>query len=438
MTESAPPAAVVLRFAPDIDTDLRERLTDALQSSGLTVGIGLDVGHRATTRAERFTAAVLTVTEQFSGGWADAARTARGWLRSSPIESSGAVQVELQRRVDGTVIKVNADDPDDALMLLDRVLETAGSASFAWDGTAWREDQQPDEASAVSEPGRFDRTRTVFVAHGRDKRLRAGIFAFLRALGLHPIEWAEALAGTGHGAPYIGDVLSKIMFSGQAVLVLLTPDEIAYLRPEHADHERDAAVEPAGQARPNVIFEAGMALAMFPEQTILVRIGDVRTFTDLDGRYISQLDDSSEKRHLLAERLRSVGCAVDTGGKDWMRAGDLTPPAPYRAPAPSEQAPADASGPTEDDTSDELKLSNYAVVNGALGLVVHGEATNLTGRELSAVLRATFFDEKHRILGTASGFVNQLKAHSTKSFSLMTADEVPAYATFSVQVDTVM
>ncbi len=35
---------------------------------------------------------------------------------------------------------------------------------------------------------------TVFVVHGRDEVLRKSMFAFLRALGLKPMEWGDALA----------------------------------------------------------------------------------------------------------------------------------------------------------------------------------------------------------------------------------------------------
>ena len=35
-------------------------------------------------------------------------------------------------------------------------------------------------------------TRTVFVVHGRNERAREAMFEFLRAIGLHPLEWSEA------------------------------------------------------------------------------------------------------------------------------------------------------------------------------------------------------------------------------------------------------
>lgn len=50
--------------------------------------------------------------------------------------------------------------------------------------------------------------RKVFVIHGRNEPARKGLFAFLRAIGLEPIEWSEAITMTGQGSPYIGDVLN--------------------------------------------------------------------------------------------------------------------------------------------------------------------------------------------------------------------------------------
>ena len=49
--------------------------------------------------------------------------------------------------------------------------------------------------------------RSVFVIHGRNEPARKGLFDFLRAIGLSPIEWSEAISMTGSASPYIGDVL---------------------------------------------------------------------------------------------------------------------------------------------------------------------------------------------------------------------------------------
>ena len=83
------------------------------------------------------------------------------------------------------------------------------------------------------------------------------VFAFLRSTGLQPIEWSQAVAATGEASPYIGTVLDSAFEAAQAVVALMTPDEVAYLRDEYSSDESDPEREPAAQARPNVLFEAG-------------------------------------------------------------------------------------------------------------------------------------------------------------------------------------
>ena len=82
------------------------------------------------------------------------------------------------------------------------------------------------------------------------------------------------------------------------------------------------------QPRPNVLFEAGLALARNEDRTIIVELGQIRTFSDIHGRHVVRLNNSIEKRQDLATRLRTAGCSVDLDGADWHQEGDLTPPAP--------------------------------------------------------------------------------------------------------------
>jgi predicted nucleotide-binding protein len=142
----------------------------------------------------------------------------------------------------------------------------------------------------------------VWVVHGRNLKARDGMFAFLRALDLRPLEWDQAVGLTGKGAPYVGEVLDRAFESAAVVVVLMTPDEIAYLRSEYAAHEQDPDTQPAPQARPNVLFEAGMALGRHPDRTIIVEMGSVRPFSDIAGRHLVRLDGSPASRKALAQR----------------------------------------------------------------------------------------------------------------------------------------
>lgn len=170
--------------------------------------------------------------------------------------------------------------------------------------------------------------RTVFVVHGRNETLRKSMFDFLRSINLAPMEWATAVELTGEGSPYIGRILDVAFDHATAVVVLMTPDEVAYLQPRYGHGERDPETLPAAQARPNVLFEAGMALGRDAKRTVLVEVGEVRPFSDVAGRHAIRLTDSVRSRQELANRLKTAGCAVDLSGTDWHTTGDFTAPPP--------------------------------------------------------------------------------------------------------------
>ena len=166
--------------------------------------------------------------------------------------------------------------------------------------------------------------RVVFVVHGRNLVSRDALFDFLRAIDLHPLEWSEAVRAAGRPSPYIGEILDGAFSRAQAVVVLLTPDDDARLRQQlweasESPHETVAA----GQARPNVLFEAGMAMGRDERRTVLVELGSLRPFSDIAGRHTIRLDNSSQRRQELAQRLQQSGCSVSLEGTDWHSAGDF-------------------------------------------------------------------------------------------------------------------
>lgn len=203
------------------------------------------------------------------------------------------------------------------------------------------------ESSGVTFPasqGSATNAKKVFVVHGRNLAARDALFGFLRAIGLEPIEWSTAISATGSASPYIGQALDAAFAMAQAVVVLLTPDDIAYLRPGYASGDDDPERVPTPQARPNVLFEAGMAIGRHPERTVLVELGSLRPFSDVAGRHAVRLDNSPPKRNDLANRLKDAGCDVSTSGSDWLSTGDFTPP---KAPdVPLGRRVPSASGPT--------------------------------------------------------------------------------------------
>ncbi len=162
----------------------------------------------------------------------------------------------------------------------------------------------------------------VFVVHGRDLQARDGIFRFLRSIHLKPLEWSQVLEETRQANPSIEDVLDAAFGVAGAVVVLLTPDDMAKLRENFLqDSDPPYEKEPTPQARPNVLFEAGMAFGRHPERTVLVQAGKCRPFSDIAGRYVIHWDNSSEKRQELAQALRRAGCPVDLDGTGWHTEG---------------------------------------------------------------------------------------------------------------------
>lgn len=83
-----------------------------------------------------------------------------------------------------------------------------------------------------------------------------------------------------------------------------------------------------------------------------------------------------------------------------------------------------------------IKNSTYSEANGLKQVV--GEVTNNDTGVHSATLKATFYDASGKILGTASGAVNEVAAGETKTFTLITADNVTGYKDMEVQVDTLL
>ena len=168
---------------------------------------------------------------------------------------------------------------------------------------------------------------SVFVVHGRDHVAREATFAFLRAVGVKPIEWTSAIAMTKKPAPYVGDILDAVFSKARAIVVLLTPDDLAQLRPDLlSPNDKPYERVLTGQARPNVLFEAGMAFATHPDRTVLLQLGNVREFSDVAGRHAVHMSNEYAKRQELATKLENAGCEVDRSGTEWVSAGDFTDP----------------------------------------------------------------------------------------------------------------
>jgi predicted nucleotide-binding protein len=204
-------------------------------------------------------------------------------------------------------------------------------------------------AAKTSKPEQTRDRRKVAVMHGRDLAARRAVVDLLRGLGLDPLEWDDLVDRTGSAAPYNGEAVATAFKVAQAVVVVLTPDDVGYLHPTlHGAHEREDDREPTGQPRLNVVLEAGMALQSHPNRTVLIEIGRTREISDLAGLNTIRLDGSPARFNSLANRLESAGCPVRRTGSDWLdpgafdRLGALRRDAPRGTPRP----PADSGDRT--------------------------------------------------------------------------------------------
>jgi predicted nucleotide-binding protein len=173
-------------------------------------------------------------------------------------------------------------------------------------------------AHARGEENQADSARRVFVIHGRDEEARKAVFDFLRALGLHPLEWEQLVKAMRSAAPSLADVVANAPREAQAVVALLTPDDVVQLHPVLRGDSDAAGERVRGcQARPNVFVELGMALAIHPTRTIILEAGVMRRTADLDGLNYVRIDQTARWCNKVAERLQTAGCPVDRSGGDW-------------------------------------------------------------------------------------------------------------------------
>jgi predicted nucleotide-binding protein len=168
--------------------------------------------------------------------------------------------------------------------------------------------------------------RTVMVVYGRDDQARHAMFEFLESLDLKPMSWTQGIRQTKIANPTVRQIVDALFAKAVAVVVLLTPDDEAHLKPTfHKKNEPVHETELTGQARPNVLFEAGMAMSSHPDRTVMTQIGAVKPFTDIGGIHITHLNNSVETRRELATKLRNAKCLVDMDNDKWRTAGNFEP-----------------------------------------------------------------------------------------------------------------
>lgn len=166
--------------------------------------------------------------------------------------------------------------------------------------------------------------KKVFLIHGRNVEAQKQMRMFLRSLGLIARPF-EDIRATLPGSATITDVINKGMNDAQGVIALFTPDEFASLRPEFRKSHDPEKEKQRWQARPNVIFEAGLASGRDPDRVVWVLLGDVELFSDVAGVHILRprnevKGDRTTLRNLLGGGMK---CDIDQESTEWHDAGDF-------------------------------------------------------------------------------------------------------------------
>lgn len=168
---------------------------------------------------------------------------------------------------------------------------------------------------------RTDKSKKVFIIHGRNTKVKTQIVLFLRSLGLDHLDFDDVAAAKG--AAFVGNIVREGMTQAQGIVVLFTADEFASLRPEYYNPYDCSEDRQRWQARPNVIFEAGMAFGTAQERTILVVAGaKTKLFSDVNGIHLTYLCNDQDSRRQLREKLIGAGCDVDQKTTSWLDVGE--------------------------------------------------------------------------------------------------------------------
>ena len=122
------------------------------------------------------------------------------------------------------------------------------------------------------------------------------------------------------------EVIYNAMNKVQGVLVVFSPDEEARLKSTFCNpiDKKKGLCTLDGQARPNVIFEAGLALGAHSKKTLLVQVGDVRDISDIAGKHLVHLSNTpASLKGTGAKAQDQTQFKVDTTGDQWLTIGNF-------------------------------------------------------------------------------------------------------------------
>lgn len=166
------------------------------------------------------------------------------------------------------------------------------------------ENSEKQRAKAAAGPSTKPERNKVFIIQGRDAAPVEELEKFIHFLGLKVLTFMEAKSLTGKATPATFEIVLTALEHAGAIIVLMSPDEEATLRPALGEGHVDSGYQP----RQNVLLEAGLAYGVAPERTIIVRTdGPLRSISDIVGHHYVTMDGSWDQRQSLIDALHNAG-----------------------------------------------------------------------------------------------------------------------------------
>ncbi|MBX3119304.1 MAG: nucleotide-binding protein [Fimbriimonadaceae bacterium] len=174
-----------------------------------------------------------------------------------------------------------------------------------------------DNAILATERARSDQPRlnknNLALIFGRDDVATNCIRRVVKSLSVNLIDFQFAKIKGESADDFNHEIIDRLFESCDGAIVILSPDERAILRPQLHRHASDAKEK--YQARPNVIFEHGIALGKFGRRVIVVQFGDVELHSDVAGLHPFRWSDAKSMRNQLSDRLSAMGYSVKATGR---------------------------------------------------------------------------------------------------------------------------